>query len=87
MGRKPTIVELILSVTLLIVGLYILYEGSSNKSANADAMVVGGSVCLTLGAMMFLFAGKSLLALRRMVRHTLPNRDSDTTALEHKPSR
>jgi hypothetical protein len=71
MGRLATLLEITLSVTLLILGLNILHEGNSNKSANEDAIVVGGAVCFTLGATMVAFVGKSVLRQRRILRHTM----------------
>jgi hypothetical protein len=79
MGRIAMLLELILSITLLILGLYILHEGSSNKSANEDTIVIGGAVCFTLGATILIFAGKSILSERRMLRHNMPNRYLDDT--------
>jgi hypothetical protein len=69
MGNKSAILEIISSVILLVLGLYILHDGTSNQSANADVIVVGGAVCLALGVLMLVFAGRSILFERRMVRH------------------
>jgi hypothetical protein len=68
-GKKPAIVEIISSVILLILGLYILHDGTSNQSASADVIVVGGAICLALGVLMLIFAGRTILSERRMVRH------------------
>jgi protein-S-isoprenylcysteine O-methyltransferase Ste14 len=57
------------SITLLMLGLYILHYGMSNQSVYADVIVVGGAVCLALGILMIVFAGRSILAERRMARH------------------
>ncbi len=62
-------VEAISSIALLILGLYILHDGTSDQSADAEAIVVGGAVCLALGISMLVVAGKSILAERRMARH------------------
>jgi hypothetical protein len=70
MGQKAATLGIISSVILLIFGLYILHDGTLNQSANADAIVVGGAVCLALGVLMLVFAGRSILFERRMVRHT-----------------
>jgi hypothetical protein len=69
-GNKQAFVRIIYSVTLLILGLYILHEGTSDRSAYADAIVVGGAVCLALSVLLLVFAGGSILSGRRMVRHT-----------------
>jgi hypothetical protein len=69
MGRKPAILGIISSVTLLLLGFYILHDGILNQSANAEVIVVGGAVCLALGVLMLVFAGRSILFERRMVRY------------------
>jgi hypothetical protein len=47
-GKKPKILGITSSIALLILGIYILHDGTLNQSANADAIVVGGAVCLAL---------------------------------------
>jgi hypothetical protein len=69
MGNKQAIVRIISSVTLLILGAYILQEGTSGQSAYADAIVVGGAVCLALGVLILVLAARSIRAERRMLRH------------------
>jgi choline-glycine betaine transporter len=69
MGTKSVIVEIIASVTLLVSGLYISYDATSNHSVNADAIVICGAVCLALGVLMLVFVGRSILSGRRIVRH------------------
>jgi hypothetical protein len=73
MKRISTFFETILSATLLIVGLYLLREGSSNKSPSDAAILIGGAVCFTLGVMTLVSAVRSILWHRRMVRHSMPN--------------
>jgi hypothetical protein len=68
-GKKPKVLGITSSIALLILGIYILHDGTLNQSANADAIVIGGAVCLGLGVLMFVFAGRSILFERRMVRH------------------
>jgi hypothetical protein len=70
MEIKSVIVEIIASVTLLMSGLYILYDPTLNYSVNADAIVILGAVCLALSVLMLIFVGRSILSGRRMVRHT-----------------
>jgi hypothetical protein len=70
MRRISTLFEIILSATLLILGLYMLYEGSSNKSANEPAILIGGAVCFTLSVMTLISAVRSILWHRRMLRHS-----------------
>jgi hypothetical protein len=70
MGIKSVIVEIIASVALLVSGLYILYDATSNHSTNADAIVICGAICLALSVLMLIFVGRSILSGRRMVRYT-----------------
>jgi hypothetical protein len=82
MRRISTSFEIILSATLLVLGLFMLYEGSSNKSASAPAMLIGGAVCFTLGVMTLFSAVRSILWHRRMIRHSL-NHDLGSPAHGH----
>ena len=70
MKRISTLFEIILSATLLVPGLYMLYEGSSNKSPSEAAVLIGGAVCFTLSVMSLSFAAKSILWHRRMLRRS-----------------
>ena len=69
MKRISTLLEVFLSVTLLPLGLYLLNEGSANKSTNEAAIQIGGAVCCTLGIMVTGSAVKSILWHRRMLRN------------------
>jgi hypothetical protein len=71
MRRISTPFEVILSAALSVLGLYMLYEGSSSKSASEAAMLIGGAVCFTVSVMTLFSAIKSILWHRRMVRHSL----------------
>ncbi len=71
MKRVWTLFEIILSATLLILGLYMLSDASSNKSPNAAAILIGGAVCFTLGVMTLVSAARSILWHRRMLRHSM----------------
>ncbi len=73
MRRISTLFEAILSTTLLIFGLYMLHEGSSNKSPSEAVVPIGGAVCFTLGVMTLVSAVRSILWHRRMLRHSMPN--------------
>ena len=73
MKRITTLFEIILSATLLILGIYLLHEGSSNKSTNEAAILIGGAVCFAAGAMTLVFSARSVLWHRRMLRHSQPN--------------
>jgi len=83
MRRISTAFEVILSLTLLILGLYMLYEGSLNKSASVTAILIGGAVCLTLSVMTLTSAVKSILWHRRMLRHAMPKHDLGSAASEN----
>jgi hypothetical protein len=83
MKRISTLFEIILSAALLFLGLYMLYEGSSNKSTNEAAILIGGAFCFTLSIITLGSAGKSLLWHRRMLRHSTPNDDLETSSAEH----
>jgi hypothetical protein len=79
MRRISTAFEIILSAALLVLGLFMLYEGSSNKSTSATAILIGGAVCFTVGVMTLFSAVRSILWHRRMVRNSL-NHDLDSAA-------
>jgi hypothetical protein len=83
MKRVWTLFEVILSATLLILGLYMLSEGSSNKSPNAAAILIGGAVCITLGVTTLVSAVRSILWHRKMLRHSMHNPYLDSAAPEH----
>jgi hypothetical protein len=70
MKRISTLFEIILSATLLVLGLYMLYEGSSSKSASEAAILIGGAVCFTVSVMTLISAARSILWHRRMLRHS-----------------
>jgi len=79
MKRISTFFEIILSAALLVLGLYMLQEGISNKSTSAPAILIGGAVFFTVGVMTLTSAVRSVLWHRRMVRHSL-NHDLDSAA-------
>jgi divalent metal cation (Fe/Co/Zn/Cd) transporter len=83
MKRISTLFEIIVSAALLFLGLYMLYEASSNKSTNEAAILIGGAVCFTLSIMILVSAVKSLLWHRRMLRHATPSNDLNTSSPEH----
>jgi divalent metal cation (Fe/Co/Zn/Cd) transporter len=72
MKRISTLFEIIVSAALLFLGLYMLYEASSNKSTNEAAILIGGAVCFTLSIMILVSAVKSLLWHRRMLSKARP---------------
>jgi hypothetical protein len=80
MKRVSTPFETTLSAAMLFLGLYMLYEGSSNKSTTASAILIGGAVCLTLSVMTLVAAVRSILWHRRMLRRTVPSHGLDGPA-------
>jgi hypothetical protein len=72
MRRISTFLEVVLPTSLSILGLYLLHEGSSDKSPNEVAILLGGAVCFTLGVMTLVSAVRSILWHRRMLRHSIP---------------
>jgi uncharacterized membrane protein len=82
MRRISTLFETILYAALLILGLFMLYVGRSNKSAIASAILIGGAVCFALGVMTLFSAVRSILWHRPMIRHSL-NHDLDSAAPGH----
>jgi len=73
MRRISTFFEVLLSVTLLFAGLYLLFVGSSNKSASEATVLLGGAVCVALSGMTLVSAVRSILWHRHMMRHSLAN--------------
>ena len=83
MRRISTFFEIILSATLSVLGLFMLYEGSSNKSTSAATMLIGGAVFFTVGMMTLCAAVRSILWHRRMLRHSVSQHDLDSAAPGH----
>jgi hypothetical protein len=70
MKRMWTLFEIAITAVLLLAGLYMLEEGTSNKSTSAAAILLGGSVCFTVGVMNSIAALRSMLWHRSMQRRT-----------------
>jgi hypothetical protein len=83
MRRISTLFEIILSLTLLIFGLYMLQEGSANKSSSAFAILILGAASFTLGVMTLVSAFRSILWHRHMLRHSMPNHHLDGAVPKH----
>jgi hypothetical protein len=83
MRRISTLFEIILSATLLILGLYTLQEGSANNSSSAGAMLILGAACITLGAMTLVSAFRSILWRRHMLRDSATNHHLNGAAPKH----
>jgi hypothetical protein len=78
MGRVPstkrvwTFLEIIISTTLLVAGLFMLQEGIANKSTGAVAMLILGAAFTTLAAVSLIYAIRSLLWRRYMLQVAKP---------------
>ena len=73
MKRIPTLFEVILSITLLSLGCYLLYEGSSDKAT--PALLICGAACFTFSAMILVSVTRSILWHRHMLRHSMSDHD------------
>ncbi len=71
MRRVATFFEVLVSATLLMSGLYMLYQAGSNKSLDAATILIGGAVCFTVGVMTLTSAVRSILWHRKMLRHAI----------------
>jgi len=83
MRRRTTLFEAILSATLLILGIYLLYEGISTRSPSESAILIGGAFFFTLGMMTLVSAIRSILWHRHMLRHSPPKHGMYGSAREH----
>jgi hypothetical protein len=83
MRRISTLFEIILSATLLILGLYMLQEGTANKSSSMDAILILGAVCFTLGVATLISAFRSILWHRHMLRHSTANHHLNGSSPKH----
>jgi ATP/ADP translocase len=79
MKRISTLFEVVLSAALLVAGLLMLYEGSSNKSTSESAILIGGAVFFPLGVIATLSAIRSILWHRRMLRNSMTRPVHSTT--------
>jgi len=78
MGKVPSIkrvwtfLEIVISTTLLIAGLFMLQEGVANNSTGAVAMLILGAVFITLSVISLIYAIRSLLWHRYMLQVAKP---------------
>ena len=78
MGRVPatkrvwSFLEIVLSATLLVAGLFTLQEGIASRSTGAVAMLISGAVIITLAAIGLINAIRSLLWHRYMLQVSKP---------------
>ena len=73
MRRILATVEILMSVALLSVGLYLLDDGSLNKAANESAILISAAVCLALSLITFIAAVRSMLWHRHILKHATPH--------------
>ena len=66
--RVWTFLEIVISTTLLVAGLFMLQEGIANNSTGAVAMLILGAVFITLSVISLIYAIRSLLWHRYMLR-------------------
>jgi hypothetical protein len=74
-----------MSSILLVVGLYMLYEASLNKSSNETGILLGGAFCFSLSLITLVTAVRSILWHRHMLRHAMPDDPHpDASGADHK---
>jgi hypothetical protein len=66
--RVWTFLEIVISTTLLVAGLFMLQEGIANKSTGAVAMLILGATFLTVSVISLIYAIRSLLWHRQMLQ-------------------
>jgi len=69
MNRASTTFEILISALALILGLYWLKEGISNKTWFAPASLIAGATFSSLGFITLCFVVRSVLSHRAMLRH------------------
>jgi len=68
MKRVWTFLEIVISTTLLVAGLFMLQEGLANKATGAVAMLILGAVFIALSVISLIYAIRSLLWHRYMLQ-------------------
>lgn len=74
MKRVATPLEILGCVLMLILGLFLLYDGTINQ---APAILIGGAICLTLGVTLLVPAVRNFRWHRRMLHDSLPDQKTD----------
>jgi hypothetical protein len=74
---------LFIASILILAGALTLYFGCSNESPSQSAIVIGGAVLFSLGAMMVASAIRSIRWHRRMVKHAMPDRGNNRSVRRH----
>jgi membrane protein implicated in regulation of membrane protease activity len=83
MRRISTLLEVLLSAALFILGLYLLHTAISVQSEYGVVILVGGAVSFSLGQMTLVFAVKSILWHWRMLRHSVRKQKVDRPKREY----
>jgi hypothetical protein len=83
MRRISTLLEVLLSAALFILGLYLLHAAISAQSEYGVLILVAGAVSFALGQMALVFAVKSILWHRRMLRRSVRNQKVDRSKREY----
>lgn len=74
MKRVATPLEILGCVLMLILGLFLLYDGTTNQAA---AILIGGAICLTLGVTLLVPAVRNFRWHRRMLRDSSLDRETN----------
>jgi len=78
MRRISTLLEVLLSAVLFVFGLYLVRLAISTESAYGTVVLIAGAVSFSLGQMTLVFAVKSILWHRRMLRRSVRKQNADT---------
>ena len=66
--RIWTFLEILVSASLIPLGIYLLVVANSNRSKNDDVMILPAAMCLAAGATSLVYAMQSLLWHRKMTK-------------------
>lgn len=83
MRRISTLLEFLLSAALFILGLYLLHAAILSQSEYSAVILFGGAVSFTLGQLTLVFAVKSILWHRRMLRHSVRKQKVERSSREY----
>ena len=75
MRNVPTSLEIIGYAVLSIAGFVMIYEGTTNQLAG---LLLGGSICITLGLITLVYAIKNALWHWNMLRRSVRDEKCDT---------
>jgi membrane protein implicated in regulation of membrane protease activity len=83
MRRISTPLGVLLSAALFILGLYLVHSAISVQSEYGVLILVVGAVSFSLGLMTLVFAVKSILWHRRMLRRSVRKQKVDRSNREY----